>query len=69
MESAKEYSLSIKTTVEKLSDTLVWLRQHHPYEVPELIWWPVQASDDYAGWACKSVQSMRAPSRDQGDHH
>ncbi|MDQ6960319.1 MAG: divalent-cation tolerance protein CutA [Mariprofundaceae bacterium] len=69
MESAEEYSLSIKTTVEKLDETIAWLHQHHPYEVPELIWWPVHASDGYAGWVNESVQSVRSLNRDEGDDH
>jgi len=55
MESAEEYGLSIKTTPEKLDETLDWLRQHHPYEVPELIWWPAQASASYTDWVKESV--------------
>jgi len=69
MESAEEYSLSIKTTAEKLDETIAWLHQHHPYEVPELIWWPVHASDSYAEWVYKSVQSVRSPGRNEGDSH
>jgi len=63
MESTEEYSLSIKTTAGKLDETIAWLHQHHPYEVPELIWWPVHASDGYAGWACESVDQVP----DEGD--
>ncbi len=59
IESAEEYCLTIKTTVEKLDDTLAWLHQHHPYEVPELVWWSVHASDAYTGWACESTQPVR----------
>jgi len=59
IESAKEYNLSIKTTAEKLDDAIAWLRRHHPYEVPELVWWPVHASDEYADWAHESVQPVR----------
>jgi len=58
LESAKEYCLSIKTTAERLDDAIAWLRQHHPYKVPELVWWPVHASDAYADWVRKSAQSV-----------
>jgi len=60
VESAKEYSLTIKTTAGKLDDAIVWLHRHHPYEVPELAWWPVHASDAYTAWACESVDECSA---------
>ncbi len=55
VESADEYCLSIKTTAEKLNDAITWLRQHHPYKVPELAWWPVHASGAYSAWVRESV--------------
>jgi len=58
IESAEEYCLSIKTTAEKLDDAIAWLRRHHPYEVPELVWWPVHASDAYANWARESARPV-----------
>jgi len=55
VESVDEYCLSIKTTAEKLDDAIAWLCQHHPYEVPEMLWWPVHASDAYSAWVRESV--------------
>jgi len=60
VESAKECCLSIKTTAERLNDAIAWLRRHHPYEVPELAWWPVHASDAYSAWARESVDECSA---------
>jgi len=58
IESVEEYRLSIKTTVEKLDDAIAWLRGHHPYEVPELVWWPVNASNTYAAWTRESMRKI-----------
>lgn len=58
IESAEEYCLSIKTTAGKLDDAITWLHQHHPYKIPELVWWPVHASDAYADWVRESTQSV-----------
>ncbi len=55
MERVGEKYLSIKTTAGKLDDALAWLRAHHPYDVPELIWWPIHADDAYAAWAREAV--------------
>jgi len=55
LESANEYKLTIKTTAEKLDDAIAWLHRHHPYEAPELAWWPVHASDAYIAWAHESL--------------
>ncbi len=65
IESCEEYRLSIKTTAEKLGDVITWLRGHHPYEVPELVWWPVDTSNAYAAWMQESMRKIP----DQGDHH
>lgn len=59
VDSAEEYRMSIKTTAKKLDDAIGWLCQHHPYEVPELVWWSVHASGAYADWAHESTQPAR----------
>ncbi len=55
VESAEEYYLSVKTTAGKLNDAVAWLRAHHPYDVPEILWWQVAADTDYAAWACNAL--------------
>jgi len=55
IERAGEKYLSIKTTAGKLDDALTWLSAHHPYEAPELIWWPVHADAAYAAWAHEAI--------------
>jgi len=56
IESIAEHCLTIKTTMEKLEDALNWLRKHHPYDVPELVWWHVNSEMHYAEWARKCLE-------------
>jgi len=57
IESIAEHYLTIKTTMEKLEDALNWLRKHHPYDIPELVWWQVNADRRYTAWAGKCLES------------
>jgi len=56
IEPAAEHYLTIKTTMEKLEDALNWLRKHHPYDIPELVWWQVNADSRYAAWVKESLK-------------
>lgn len=50
-----EWRLTLKTTAAAGPALLAWLRQHHPYELPQLCWTTWQASTDYARWVCENV--------------
>jgi len=50
VEQAEEYYLSIKTTPACRDDVISWLKQHHPYDLPEIIWTEFDATEDYAVW-------------------
>ncbi len=45
-----EYYLSIKTTTRRFGEVVSWLRQNHPYEVPEIVHLEGEASSDYLAW-------------------
>jgi periplasmic divalent cation tolerance protein len=46
-----ESLLVVKTRQDKLNDIAQWLKAHHPYEVPELIFMPVTAgATSYLEW-------------------
>jgi len=45
-----EYFLVIKTSVTMQDAVLDWLQGHHPYELPEIVWFPVDTSDGYSAW-------------------
>ncbi len=45
-----EFLLIIKTSISK-KDTLVkWLKENHPYEVPEILIYEVEAHEEYFKW-------------------
>ena len=51
VETAPEVMLTIKTLVSKVTGLEALVKQHHSYDVPEIIAVPVVwASEDYARW-------------------
>ena len=55
-EWVEEYPLTIKTSVENQQLVCDFIRNHHPYEVPEIVCLPVlYASDEYQQWVEKQV--------------
>ena len=52
-----EWQLSIKTQASNWPALCDWLRQHHPYELPELIALPLIAGDSaYLQWVADNSQ-------------
>jgi len=55
--SATEYTLSLKTAATCLDSVQALLREHHPYELPEIIIQEiVKGSDEYFQWVLGEVQ-------------
>lgn len=55
VEAAPESRLIFKFPAEKKNALTEWLRAHHPYEVPEILAWPVAEADpEYADWVATS---------------
>lgn len=50
VEQADEYYIHIKTTPEHSEAVIDWLKQHHPYELPEIIWAEYETTMAYADW-------------------
>ncbi|MFN7445003.1 MAG: divalent-cation tolerance protein CutA [Curvibacter sp.] len=51
-----EWLLSIKTRRTRYPQLQAWLREHHPYDTPEIVCLPVhQASPDYATWVATNT--------------
>jgi periplasmic divalent cation tolerance protein len=50
VQRAQEYVLRLKTSERCLETALEALRVRHPYSVPEILWHPVNASQDYSQW-------------------
>jgi periplasmic divalent cation tolerance protein len=52
IESAEERVLTIKTAPDRLAALQAHIAEAHPYEVPELLAWPVtDGAADYLTWA------------------
>ena len=50
-ESAEESLLLIKTRLANFSELERFIKQQHPYEVPEIVWLPIAAgSEAYLRW-------------------
>lgn len=56
VESDAEVQLVIKTRPERFAEIAKWLKENHPYEVPEIIALPTGAvSDAYLHWAIEQT--------------
>jgi len=54
----EEFLVSIKTTSQVVSSLAELIRQHHPYDVPEIIALPiVDGSREYLEWVANQVHS------------
>ncbi len=61
LEAAEESLMVIKTTSEAIAAVISAVRQHHSYEVPEIIALPIVAgSDAYLAWLAREVQPRTA---------
>ena len=51
VEAAAEAMLVIKTTPAKVDELVTFVKQHHPYDIPELITIPIaEGLPDYITW-------------------
>ena len=55
-----EQRLDCKTTAQAVPALLALLRAQHPYDLPELVVQPLQASADYAQWVVQAVEPAQA---------
>ena len=65
LEQSEEYYLSIKTTSLHCRHVIEWLEQHHPYELPEIVWSKCSTTDAYGDWvhgAGKSADDQQSGS-------
>lgn len=52
LEAAEERVLTIKTRADKIEALKAYVVEHHPYEVPELLWVPIENGlEAYVAWA------------------
>ena len=58
VETAAEWLCLIKTRADRFPDVEEAIREHHPYDVPEIVACPiVHGSDPYLQWIVDSVMS------------
>ena len=51
IEKHPEYGALIKTRASKYRDVEKYITDHHPYDVPEIISWPIRRGQDkYLNW-------------------
>jgi len=50
LECSQEYYLNIKTSPELKDRVMAWLKDHHPYDIPELIVLEGVCSKEYGEW-------------------
>lgn len=55
LEETTEYRIVFKVAAPRRSQLTAWIREKHPYEVPELLAWPVkEAEEGYARWVAQA---------------
>lgn len=55
--SEPEVRLTVKTLPARLPALQAFFAEHHPYELPQLLWQVMQASPAYADWVRQEVGS------------
>lgn len=62
LEQAEEVILNCKTTVRAWPALCAFLREQHPYQVPEIIAWPVtHGLPDYLQWVRANTSTSTRP--------
>ena len=57
MQHSDEFTVKFKTTSERVDEVIVYIKDHHSYELPEITWWEVNASDEYEKWVEEQVKA------------
>ena len=55
VQNDNEYYLSIKTCAENEAQAVGWLEEHHPYEIPEIIYLQGTSAEAYGAWLRNEV--------------
>jgi len=70
LETSVEYMLLIKTRTSLAPDVQQFIKEHHPYKIPEIIAFDISdGNEDYLTWIGASCRySPRAPKKDNDLH-
>ncbi len=64
VEAQAELLLMAKTRQGLAAELIKWIRHHHPYELPEILQWPITAGlPDYLRWIVESTRASKAQKR------
>ncbi len=58
IQSSEEIQLFIKTSINKLEQLLLCIKNMHTDKVPEIVFWSVSADKDYADWVNTITKSI-----------
>lgn len=65
IESGREHLLTCKTTAHLVPALVAFIRQHHSYEVPEILVTPIdKGHPDYLAWITRETAQPRLTFRD-----
>ena len=48
--SESEWSIQLKTTKSKVKKLIQKIKLEHPYDVPEILFWAVESTNEYSNW-------------------
>ena len=55
--SSKEFQISIKTNKSNIKNLIEKIIELHPYDQPEIIYWPILSSKGYSSWLNNSCNA------------
>jgi periplasmic divalent cation tolerance protein len=55
LETSSEIVVTMKTLATTIAALVRAISEHHPYETPECVWFPVAATDTYRAWARQNI--------------
>ena len=50
IKSESEWLIQLKTTKSKVKKLIHKIKSEHPYDVPEILFWAVESTDEYSNW-------------------
>ena len=50
IQNIPEWDIQIRTSESKKSELISKIKSEHSYDVPEIIWWPVESTKEYYDW-------------------
>ena len=50
IKSESEWLIQLKTTKSKVKKLIHKIKSEHPYDVPEILFWAVESTEEYSNW-------------------